>query len=271
MKTYKPTTPSLRNLVLINKSFLWKSNSLKALLSNNNYNTGGRNNTGRITVFQRGGGIYHKYRVLDFFRKIHNIPCVIVRNEYDPNRSSFITLLYYSNGLFSYILTPQFLRSNLFIMSGVFKDITFYSHIGNCTYIQYLPLGSLIHNIEVFPGSGGKLVRTAGNSAIILKKFKNNTVLIQLRSGWKKLIPFYCKVTLGSISNPEHRYVKYGKAGRLRWLGIRPNVRGYAMNPVDHPLGGRTHGGKLLVTPWGKITKGKSTRRKLKPIILNIS
>jgi len=267
MKLFKPTTSSLRHLSLIDKSFLWKHLSFKPLVGRKLKHSGGRNNTGHITVFQHGGGSFAKLRIIDYKRTIYNIPATVVRIEYDPNRSSFLALIYYINGVYSYILAPANINTGQVLNTGIFSEVTFYLQVGNCTYLKYIPLGTIIHNIELVPSQGGRLIRAAGTSAQILKKYKNNLVLIKLKSGIKKLIPSNCKATIGAISNSDYRFINYGKAGRMRWLGIKPHVRAYAMNPVDHPMGGRTHGGKQLVTPWGLITKGRSTRHKALPII----
>jgi large subunit ribosomal protein L2 len=267
MLTYKPITPSLRNLTLIDRSFLWKQKSLKILTSRVLKKSGGRNNTGRITVFQRGGGHKHRFIQVDFKRVVYSTPATVLRIEFDASRSSFIALIRYLNGVYSYILAPQGIRVMDSVKTGIFADVLSYIQVGNCTYLKHIPLGSMVYNIELTPGKGGQLIRSAGTSAQVLKKYKSGLVIVRLKSGMKKLISEECKATVGSVSNAEYRFVNYGKAGRIRWLGKRPHVRGYAMNPVDHPMGGRTHGGKQLVTPWGLLTKGKSTRKRSIKII----
>jgi len=266
MKLYSPTTPSQRHLVLINKSFL-SNNKIKLLLQGKMLNSGGRNSYGRITVFQRGGGHHRKYRLLDVYRMYTNIPAQLLSIHYDPNRSSFISLIYYLNGVYSFILHINTLNIGDILFNFNNSDQYKLLNVGNSSLIGNFPIGSIIHNIENSPYSGFSYSRAAGSSAMLLKKFRNNQVLIQLKSGLKKLISFNCRAVLGVVSNQEHRFENLGKAGRSRWLGIRPHVRAYAMNPIDHPMGGRTHGGKQLVTPWGKITKGKSTRKRKNKII----
>jgi large subunit ribosomal protein L2 len=260
MKFYSPLTPSQRYLCLINRSFLWKGKPLKQL-SFGSYNNSGRNSTGRITVSHRGGGSKKKYRLIDFKRCLHGIPALVVSIEFDPNRTSFIALVNYKNGICSYILAPQMLKPGVFILSGsIFQNHPLYN-IGFSGSLKELPVGSILHNIEFLPGHGGQCVRAAGSSALLLKKEIGHYCLLRLSSGEKRLILSSSLATIGSLSNLYHKDEKLGKAGRNRWKGNRPTVRGMAMNPVDHPHGGATSGGRIPVTPWKKIAKGQSTRR----------
>jgi len=260
MKLYAPLTPSQRYLCLINRSHLWKGKPVKQL-SFGLCKTGGRNLNGRITVFHRGGGSKRKYRFIDTRRKLNGIPALVISIEFDPNRTSFIALICYKNGICSYILAPQMLKVGTFILSGsIFQDHPLYN-IGFSSMLKELPVGSLIHNVEFIPGFGGRCTRSAGCAALLLKKEMNGFCLLRLSSGEKRLLPETSFATIGSLSNNSHKDENLGKAGRLRWKGRRPVVRGMAMNPVDHPHGGATSGGRVPVTPWKRIAKGQSTRR----------
>jgi large subunit ribosomal protein L2 len=219
---------------------------------------GGRNNTGRITMRRKGGGHKNKYRIIDFKRSKVDIYATVERIEYDPNRSSHIALIKYEDGIYSYILAPKDLRKGDKIVSGEKKEI----RVGNCMPMSGIPVGIDIHNIELKVGSGAQLARSAGSSTQILGK-SEGYVAIKLPSGEQRKIREECKATIGILSNFDKKHQKLGKAGRNRWLGIRPSVRGVAMNPIDHPHGGgegKTSGGRHPVTPWGKSTKGKKTR-----------
>ena len=258
LKFLKPTTPGQRGTVLVDKSKLWSGSSLKSLTVKYN-STRGRNNQGRITSRRMGGGVKRKYRVIDFKRNKFEIEGEVVRNEYDPNRSSFISLIKYTDGEYRYILSPQKISIGDKVLSGPNAEIK----EGNCLPIKNIPLGTSIHNIELKPGAGGQLVRSAGTSAQIISK-EEVFVSIKLISGEIRLINKNCLASIGSVSNADNKNQKLGKAGRKRYLGFRPKVRGVVMNPVDHPHGGgegRTSGGRHPVTPWGKSTKGKKTRK----------
>ena len=257
LKYLKPTTPSQRGTVLVNKSHLWKGKPLKSIVAQLN-STGGRNNQGRITSRRMGGGAKRKYRIIDFKRNKFGIEGEVIRNEYDPNRSAFISFIKYNDGEFRYILSPQNLSIGDKIISDEKADII----DGNCLPIKNIPVGTNIHNIELKPGSGGQIARSAGTYAQVMSK---DTVFAQIRLSSKeiRLINNNCLATIGIISNADNKNIKLGKAGRKRNLGFRPKVRGVVMNPVDHPHGGgegRTSGGRHPVTPWGKPTKGKKTR-----------
>ncbi len=258
LKILKPTTPGQRGTVLVDKSKLWRGSSLKQLTIKYN-STGGRNNQGKITSRRMGGGVKRKYRIIDFKRNKFEIEGEVIRNEYDPNRSSFISLIKYSDGEYRYILSPQKISIGDKVLSSQNAEIK----EGNCLPIKDIPLGTSIHNIEIKPGAGGQLVRSAGTSAQIISK-EEIFVQIKLISGEIRLINKNCLATIGSVSNADNKNQKLGKAGRKRYLGFRPKVRGVVMNPVDHPHGGgegRTSGGRHPVTPWGKSTKGKKTRK----------
>jgi len=257
LKTYKPTSPSRRQLVTIDRSGLHSGGPIKAL-SHGQSKSGGRNNTGRITAWQRGGGHKQKYRIIDFKRIHDDVEGTVERLEYDPNRTSFIALIKYSDEKLAYIIAPQKLNVGDKILSGDKVDIK----PGNSMPIKNMPMGTIIHNIELKIGKGGQIARSAGAYAQLVGK-DNGYAIIKLQSGEQRLVRGECRATVGSVSNPDHQNINLGKAGRSRWLGRRPNVRGVVMNPVDHPHGGgegRTSGGRHPVTPWGVSTKGKRTR-----------
>ena len=261
IKNLKPTTPGQRGTTLVDKSLLWKGDPMKSLVVKYS-STGGRNNQGRITSRRMGGGAKRKYRIIDFKRNKFNVEGEVIRNEYDPNRSSFISLIKYSDGEFRYILSPHKLIIGDKVISSDTADIA----AGNCLPLKNIPVGTSIHNIELKPGAGGKLSRSAGTSAQIITK-EDVFVQIKQSSGEIRLINKNCLATIGVVSNPDNKNIKLGKAGRKRYLGFRPKVRGVVMNPVDHPHGGgegRTSGGRHPVTPWGKSTKGKKTRSNKK-------
>ena len=257
LKTFKPTTPSQRELVLVDRSGLWKGKPIKALIEGLNQKAG-RNNHGRITQRRRGGGHKRRYRIIDFKRQKYDMPATVERLEYDPNRSAFIALIRYQDGELSYIIAPQRVEVGATVISGERVDII----PGNAMPMQNIPVGTVIHNIEMKPRKGGQIARSAGAYAQLIGK-DASYALLRLGSGEQRMVRAECMATVGAVSNPDHQNINIGKAGRNRWLGKRPSVRGVAMNPVDHPHGGgegRTSGGRHPVTPWGKPTKGKRTR-----------
>ena len=261
LKTYKPTTPGQRGLVLVDRSDLWKGKPEKSLTEGLR-GKGGRNNKGRVTARRRGGGHKRRYRLIDFKRQKMDMEATVDRIEYDPNRTGFIALITYEDGEQSYILAPQRLREGDKIVSGAAVDIK----PGNAMPMQSIPVGTIVHNVEMKPGKGGQIARSAGTYAQIIGKDQGYAQL-RLISGELRLIRAECMATIGAVSNPDQKNIKLGKAGRSRWLGKRPSVRGVAMNPIDHPHGGgegRTSGGRHPVTPWGKPTKGKRTRSNKK-------
>jgi large subunit ribosomal protein L2 len=258
LKTFKPKTPSLRGLVLVDRSELWRGKPVKNLTEGKK-KTGGRNNTGRITGPHRGGGHKQRYRLIDFKRRKFDVPATVERLEYDPNRSGFIALVRYSDGELSYILAPQRLKVGDSVISGQRVDVK----PGNAMPLGNMPVGSIIHNIELKIGKGGQLARSAGTFAQLVGK-DSGYAQVKLSSGELRMIHAECMATIGAVSNPDQQNVNYGKAGRMRWMGYKPVTRGVAMNPIDHPHGGgegRTSGGRHPVTPWGKPTKGKKTRK----------
>jgi len=254
LKTYKPTTPGQRQLVLVDRSGLYKGKPLKAL-TEGKISTGGRNNNGRITTRFRGGGHKKAYRVVDFRRAKHQ-PAVVERIEYDPNRTGFIALIKYEDGERAYILCPQRLAEGDSIVAGEHVDVK----PGNAMPAGNIPIGSIVHNIEIKIGKGGQLARSAGTYAQIVGR-DGDYVILRLNSGEQRLVHGRCMATLGAVSNPDHMNISIGKAGRNRWKGLMPHNRGITMNPVDHPHGGRTKGGGHPTTPWGFPTKGKKTRK----------
>ena len=259
LKTFKPTTPSRRGLVLVDRSTLWKGNPVKALTEGVK-RSGGRNSYGRMTVRHRGGGHKRRYRVIDFKRRKFGVPATVERLEYDPNRTAFIALIRYDDGELSYILAPQRLKAGDKVISGDKVDI----QPGNAMALRSVPVGTVIHNVEMKPGKGGQIARSAGTYAQLIGKDAGNA-LLRLSSGEVRMVTEQCMATVGAVSNPDQKNINLGKAGRKRWLGRRPTVRGVAMNPVDHPHGGgegRSSGGRHPVTPWGKPTKGMRTRKK---------
>ena len=261
LKTFNPNTPSQRELVLVNRSALYKGKPVKSLTEGTSQSAG-RNNIGRITVRRRGGGHKKRYRVVDFKRRKFDMPATVERLEYDPNRSAFIALIRYDDGELSYILAPQRLQPGATVISGERADIV----PGNAMPMQNIPVGTIIHNIEMKPKKGGQIARAAGGYAQLVGK-DAGYALLRLSSGEQRMVRAECMATIGAVSNPDHQNINLGKAGRNRWLGKRPSVRGVAMNPVDHPHGGgegRTSGGRHPVTPWGVPTKGKRTRSNKK-------
>jgi large subunit ribosomal protein L2 len=258
LKTYKPTTPSLRQLVIVDRTGLWKGKPVKALTRGKS-ETGGRNNHGHITANHRGGGHKRRLRLVDFKRRKFDVPATVERLEYDPNRSGFIALIKYTDGELAYILAPQRLKAGDQVVSGERADIK----PGNAMPLASMPVGTIVHNVELKKGRGGQLARAAGTYCQLVGK-DAGYAQIKLNSGELRLVPAECLATVGAVSNPDQQNIVIGKAGRQRWLGHRPVVRGVAMNPVDHPHGGgegKTSGGRHPVTPWGKPTKGKKTRK----------
>lgn len=257
LKTYNPTTPSLRSLVTVDRSELWKGKPVKTL-TEGKHSKGGRNNTGRITARRRGGGHKRAYRIIDFKRRKWDMEATILRLEYDPNRSAFIALIEYKDGEKAYILAPQRVSEGDKVIAGEKVDVK----PGNAMPLYSIPVGSIVHNVEMKPGKGGQIARAAGGYVQVTGRDRGY-VLLRLASGEQRYVRSSCMATIGAVSNPDNQNQKLAKAGRSRWLGKRPSVRGVAMNPVDHPHGGgegRTSGGRHPVTPWGKPTKGKRTR-----------
>ncbi|MEE3502817.1 50S ribosomal protein L2 [Acidiphilium acidophilum] len=257
LKHFKPVTASLRGTVLIDRSELWKGKPVKGL-TEGKHSTGGRNNHGRTTSYFRGGGHKRTYRLVDFKRRKFDVAATVERLEYDPNRSAFLALVKYADGELSYILAPQRLKVGDQVVSGLKVDIK----PGNAMPLSAIPVGTIICNIELKAGAGGKMARSAGTFAQLVGK-DQGYAQVKLMSGELRLIRGECMATIGAVSNPDHSNQELGKAGRNRWLGRRPHNRGVSMNPVDHPLGGgegRTSGGRHPVTPWGKPTKGYKTR-----------
>ena len=262
IKTYRPYTPSRRNMTMSTFEEITKKTPEKSLLAKKKKNAG-RNSYGRITVRHQGGGNRQKYRIIDFKRKKDDMPATVIGIEYDPNRTSNIALIKYEDGTLNYILAPLGLKDGDTVVSGAKSDI----RIGNCLPIENIPVGTLIHNIELNPGQGGKLVRAAGQEAQLMAK-EGAYAHVRLPSGEMRLVLARCRATIGTIGNTDHGNIKLGKAGRKRHLGVRPTVRGSVMNPVDHPHGGGEgkapvgHAGPL--TPWGKPALGYKTRQKNK-------
>ncbi|HEX9791382.1 MAG TPA: 50S ribosomal protein L2 [Kiloniellales bacterium] len=258
LKTHNPTTPGRRGLVTIDRSELWKGKPVKSL-TEGLHSTGGRNNHGRMTARRRGGGHKRRYRLIDFKRHKLDMPAKVLRLEYDPNRTAFIALIEYTDGEQSYILAPQRLAAGDTVISAARADIK----PGNAMPLSAIPVGTIVHNVEMKVGSGGQLARSAGTYVQLVGRDSGNA-LLRLGSGEVRMVRAECMASIGAVSNPDQANIKIGKAGRSRWLGQRPIVRGVAMNPVDHPHGGgegRTSGGRHPVSPWGKPTKGAKTRK----------
>jgi large subunit ribosomal protein L2 len=257
LKTFNPNTPSLRHTVQVDRSELWKGKPVKSLTEGLK-KTGGRNNKGRITTRHIGGGHARRYRLVDFKRRKFGMEAVVERLEYDPNRTAFIALIKYKDGEQSYILAPQRIQKGDVVISGDKVDVK----PGNAMRLKNIPVGTIIHNVEMKVGKGGQLARSAGTYVQLVGR-DSGVVQIKLSSGEVRIVPQECMATIGSVSNADHLNVKLGKAGRNRWLGVRPSVRGVVMNPIDHPHGGgegKTTAGRHPVTPWGKGTKGTKTR-----------
>ncbi len=262
IKTYNPYTPSRRHMTGLDFSEITKKNPEKSLTVSLKKNAG-RNNQGKITVRHRGGGTRRKYRIIDFKRYKDGVPGTVVGIEYDPNRSANIALISYADGEKTYILAPEGLTDGMKIMNGEHAE----ARLGNCLPLQNIPIGAQVHNIEMHPGKGGQLVRSAGTSAQLMAK-EGKYATLRLPSGEMRMVPIVCRATIGVVGNGEHSLVNVGKAGRKRHMGIRPTVRGSVMNPNDHPHGGGE--GKTGIgrpgpcTPWGKPALGLKTRKKNK-------
>ena len=261
LKKFNPTTPGRRGLVLVDRAGLWKGKPVKALTEGLN-KKGGRNNTGRITARRRGGGHKRLYRVIDFKRRKFDVSAKVLRLEYDPNRTAFIALIEYEDGELGYILAPQRLDAGDTVIAGDKVDVK----PGNAMPLASIPIGTIVHNVEMKLGKGGQIARSAGTYVQLVGRDAGHA-LLRLGSGEARMVRAECMATIGAVSNSDQGNIKLGKAGRKRWLGKRPSVRGVAMNPVDHPHGGgegRTSGGRHPVTPWGRPTKGAKTRHNKK-------
>ncbi|AQZ53278.1 50S ribosomal protein L2 [Martelella mediterranea] len=259
LKTFNPTTPSQRQLVIVERSELYKGKPVKALTQGLS-SKGGRNNYGRVTARFQGGGHKRTYRMIDFKRRKFGVEGTVERLEYDPNRSAFIALINYADGELAYILAPQRLAVGDKVQAA---DSAIDVKPGNAMPLQNIPVGSIVHNVEMKPGKGGQIARSAGTYVQLVGRDQGMAIL-RLNSGEQRLVPGSCLATIGAVSNPDHSNTNDGKAGRSRWRGKRPHVRGVVMNPIDHPHGGgegRTSGGRHPVSPWGKPTKGKRTRK----------
>ena len=257
LKNYKPVTPGTRQLVIVDRSGLHKGKPVKGLTEGLT-SSGGRNNYGRVTARFIGGGHKRTYRIIDFKRRKFDVPATVERLEYDPNRTAFIALVKYQDGELSYILAPQRLQAGDEVVAGEAVDVK----PGNAMPLVSMPVGTIVHNVELKPGKGGQIARSAGAYAQLVGRDQGMAIL-RLNSGEQRIVHGTCMATVGAVSNPDHGNINDGKAGRSRWRGKRPHNRGVAMNPVDHPHGGgegRTSGGRHPVTPWGKPTKGKKTR-----------
>lgn len=262
IKTYNPYTPSRRQMTGSDFSEITKTTPEKSLLDSKSRKAG-RNNQGKITVRHRGGGAKKKYRVIDFKRRKDGVPATVIGIEYDPNRSANIALVSYADGEKAYILAPEGLKDGMKVMNGPEAEV----RVGNCLPLSEIPVGTQIHNIEMYPGKGGQLVRSAGNSAQLMAK-EGKYATLRLPSGEMRMVPIICRATVGVVGNGDHSLINIGKAGRKRHLGFRPTVRGSVMNPNDHPHGGGE--GKTGIgrpgpsTPWGKPALGLKTRKKNK-------
>ncbi len=258
LKSFKPTTPGQRQLVIVDRSELHKGKPVKALTEGLT-KSGGRNNYGRVTARRMGGGHKRRYRIVDFKRRKFDVVATVERLEYDPNRTAFIALVRYADGELAYILAPQRLKAGDKVVAGEKADIK----PGNAMPLKSIPVGTIVHNVEMKPGGGGKMARAAGSYVQLVGR-DAGYALLRLGSGEVRMVRGECMATIGAVSNPDQQNINLGKAGRNRWLGQKPAVRGVAMNPIDHPHGGgegRTSGGRHPVTPWGKPTKGKKTRQ----------
>ena len=258
IRKLKPRSPGVRSMTISGFDEITKSTPEKSLLVSI-ARKGGRNNNGRITAKRRGGGHRKQYRIIDFKRRKDGIPAKVVAIEYDPNRSARIALLSYSDGEKRYIIAPAKLNVGDVLLSGENVEI----RIGNCLLLKDIPEGTLIHNVEMRPGKGAQIARSAGSGVQLMAK-EGDYVTLKLKSGEVRLIHRNCRATIGTVGNADHENISIGKAGRVRWMGIRPRVRAVAMNPVDHPMGGgegRSSGGRHPCSPWGQIAKGLKTRK----------
>ena len=262
IKTYRPYTPSRRHMTGSDFAEVTKTTPEKSLLASKS-RTAGRNNQGKITVRHRGGGAKRKYRIIDFKRRKDGLPATVIGIEYDPNRTANIALICYADGEKAYILAPQGLTDGMKVMNGPEAEV----RVGNCLPLSEIPVGTQIHNIELYPGKGGQLVRSAGNAAQLMAK-EGKYATLRLPSGEMRMVPIVCRASIGVVGNGDHNLVNIGKAGRKRHMGIRPTVRGSVMNPNDHPHGGGEGkspiGMPSPVTPWGKPALGYKTRDKKK-------
>ena len=262
IKSYNPYTPSRRNMTGSDFSEITKSTPEKSLLASKK-KTAGRNNQGKITVRHHGGGNRQKYRLIDFKRNKEGVPAKVIGIEYDPNRTANIALICYADGEKAYILAPQGLTDGMTVMNGAEAEI----RVGNCLPLSAIPVGTQVHNIELYPGKGGQMVRSAGNSAQLMAK-EGKYATLRLPSGEMRMVPIVCRATIGVVGNGDHNLINLGKAGRKRHMGIRPTVRGSVMNPSDHPHGGGEGrapvGRPSPMTPWGKPAMGLKTRKKKK-------
>ena len=262
IKTYNPYTPSRRHMTGSDFSEITKTTPEKSLIASKK-KTAGRNNQGKITVRHHGGGNRQKYRIIDFKRNKEGIPAKVIGIEYDPNRTANIALICYADGEKAYILAPQGLTDGMTVQSGSGAEV----RVGNCLPLSEIPVGTQIHNIELYPGKGGQLVRSAGNSAQLMAK-EGKYATLRLPSGEMRMVPIVCRATIGVVGNGDHSLINLGKAGRKRHMGIRPTVRGSVMNPNDHPHGGGEGrapvGRPSPMTPWGKPAMGLKTRKKKK-------
>ena len=262
IKVYNPYTPSRRQMTGSDFSEITKTTPEKSLLESKNRKAG-RNNQGKITVRHRGGGAKKKYRIIDFKRRKDGIPATVIGIEYDPNRTANIALICYADGEKAYILAPEGLKDGMTVMNGAEAEV----RVGNCLPLSEIPVGTQIHNIELYPGKGGQMVRSAGNSAQLMAK-EGKYATLRLPSGEMRMVPIICRASIGVVGNGDHSLINVGKAGRKRHMGIRPTVRGSVMNPNDHPHGGGEGrapvGRPSPMTPWGKPAMGLKTRKKKK-------
>jgi large subunit ribosomal protein L2 len=259
LKSYRPTSPGLRTMIRVDRSELWKGKPEKSLIDKEHHRKTGRNNFGEITSWHRGGGHKRRYRNIDFKRNKLNVEATVERLEYDPNRTAWIALIKYKDGELAYILAPQRLGAGDKVIASERADIL----PGNAMQIKNIPVGTLVHNVELHPGRGGQLARSAGTSVQIVGRDAGLTQ-IKLNSGELRVVNGNCMATVGSVSNTDHSNVQIGKAGRKRWMGWKPHNRGVVMNPIDHPHGGgegKSSGGRHPVSPWGKCAKGGKTRK----------
>lgn len=259
LKSYRPTSPGLRQMIRVDRSELWKGKPEKSLIDKDHHRATGRNNFGEITSWHRGGGHKRRYRNIDFKRNKLNVEATVERLEYDPNRTAWIALIKYKDGELAYILAPQRLGAGDKVIASERADIL----PGNAMHIKNIPVGTLVHNVELHPGRGGQLARSAGASIQIVGRDAGLTQ-IKLNSGELRVVNGNCMATVGAVSNTDHSNVVIGKAGRKRWMGWKPHNRGVVMNPIDHPHGGgegKSSGGRHPVSPWGKCAKGGKTRK----------